>query len=103
MNAPACEPLLSEISLSPYSPSLDNTAQARFRASAYLALRDVSCTISDGVACLQGDLPTYYLKQVAQEIAGSIDGVRLVMNRIEVSRSATRHRPGRELLRYDSA
>jgi hypothetical protein len=52
--------------------------------SGYLAHRDVTCVVSDGVLYLRGRVPSYYLKQVAQEIAAGVEGVRLVINRIEV-------------------
>jgi osmotically-inducible protein OsmY len=64
------------------------TAEDRFRASGYLALRDISCIASDGVAYLHGCLPSYYLKQLAQEIAAAVEGVSLVVNKIEVKAPA---------------
>jgi hypothetical protein len=36
------------------------------------------------VIYLRGRLPSYYLKQVAQETVGGVKGVRHVVNRIEV-------------------
>jgi osmotically-inducible protein OsmY len=59
-------------------------AEKRLRQSSYLALRDVCCLASDGVVVLHGRLPSFYLKQIAQEIVCSLDGVRQVVNRIEV-------------------
>jgi osmotically-inducible protein OsmY len=70
------------------SPPIGRTAEDRIRASGYLALREVSCSASDGVAYLHGCLPSHYLKQLAQEIAGGVQGVRVVVNRIEVLRPA---------------
>jgi osmotically-inducible protein OsmY len=58
--------------------------EAKLRRSGYLALRGVTCEDRDGVIHLHGSLPTYYLKQVAQSIASGIDGVRRVVNHIEV-------------------
>ncbi len=46
----------------------------------------------DDVVYLHGRLPSYFLKQVAQEIAAGVEGVRLVINRIDVRRQA-RPRP----------
>ncbi len=71
-------------STSSHFPAIDRLAEDRFRVSGYLALRDVACIASDGVAYLHGCLPSYYLKQLAQEIAAGVDGVRLVVNKIEV-------------------
>jgi osmotically-inducible protein OsmY len=67
-------------------------AEDRFCASGYLSLRDVTCTVSDGVASLHGSLPSHYLKQLAQEIAATVEGVRLVVNKIAVKAPA---RPSR--------
>ena len=58
--------------------------EERLWRSGYLALRDVSCIAIDDVVYLHGCLSSYYLKQVAQEIAGGLAGVRHVINRIEV-------------------
>jgi osmotically-inducible protein OsmY len=81
--------------------SADGTGAAREAAerlwrSGYLALRDVSCVASDGVVCLYGCLPSYYLKQVAQEIAANVTGARQVVNCIEVLASAGRARRGEQ-------
>ena len=55
-----------------------------FRNSPYLALRNVACECRDDVLVLNGCLPTYYLKQVAQSVAAQVDGVRQVVNDIQV-------------------
>jgi hypothetical protein len=49
--------------------AIDRTAEHRLRCSGYLALRDVDCMASDDVLYLHGRLPSYFLKQIAQEIA----------------------------------
>ena len=71
--------------------TIHRKAEASSRYS-YLALRDVSCMACDDVVYLHGRLPSYFLKQVAQEIAAGVEGVRLVINRIDVRRQA-RARP----------
>jgi len=68
-------------------------AEERFRESSYLAVRTISCTVGDGVIHLHGSLPSHYLKQVAQELASSVEGVRQVINRIEVFAPAVQKRP----------
>ena len=50
----------------------------------YLALRDVSCDVHAGRVHLHGHLPSHYLKQVAQEAASEVSGVREVVNHIKV-------------------
>jgi osmotically-inducible protein OsmY len=59
-------------------------AERALRNSPYLALRNVACDCHDGVLTLRGCVPTYYLKQVAQAAAARVDGVRQVVNEIEV-------------------
>jgi hypothetical protein len=65
-------------------------AERALRNSPYLVLRNVSCECRDGVLILRGCLPTYYLKQVAQAVVGPVDGVRQVVNEIEVLCGAMR-------------
>jgi osmotically-inducible protein OsmY len=59
-------------------------AERALCSSPYLALRNVTCDDRDGVLTLRGSLPSYYLKQVAQAIASRVEGVRQVVNEIEV-------------------
>lgn len=48
-------------------------------------LRQVVCVLtSDGIATLQGQLPSWHLKQLAQTLAQKASCVRVVVNRIEV-------------------
>jgi hypothetical protein len=59
-----------------------------FECSGYLVLRDLTCIDREGVLSRRGRVPTYYLLQVAQEIASSVEGVRLVINAIDVDAPA---------------
>ena len=59
-------------------------AESRLRSNPYLALKNVSCEYQEGVLILRGCLPTYYLKQVAQEAVASVAGVQHILNQIEV-------------------
>jgi osmotically-inducible protein OsmY len=59
-------------------------AESELRRNAYFALKNIACEYQNGVLILTGCLPTYYLKQVAQEAIARIDGVERVDNRIEV-------------------
>jgi osmotically-inducible protein OsmY len=96
MNRLAIPNLDRETASARRSAAVDHTAEERFRCSSYRALRDVSCIASDGVVYLDGCLPSYYLKQIAQEIASGVEGVDHVVNRIEVFTSPGRGRTGRE-------
>ena len=68
-------------------------ALRRLRLSGYSPLQDVSCDVRGGSVRLIGRLPSYYLKQVAQAIVAEVEGVRLVVNRIEVAARARRPCP----------
>ncbi len=64
--------------------ALVELAERCLRWSPYVALRSVSCEWRDGVLVLRGCLPSYYLKQVAQEVVARLDGVTAVDNQIQV-------------------
>jgi osmotically-inducible protein OsmY len=59
-------------------------AEARLRRSSYLKLRRVACSIHNGVLCLQGHVPSYYLYQVAQELVQGLDGIEAIDNQLKV-------------------
>jgi hypothetical protein len=65
--------------------AIGRQAELRIRSSGYLALRDVTCMARGDTVHLRGRLPSHYLKQIAQEIAAGVEGVRHVYNGIEVS------------------
>ena len=48
------------------------------------ALRQVRCDYRAGVLVLRGRVASYFVKQVAQSAVAQIDGIRRVVNRIEV-------------------
>ncbi|MHB8899253.1 MAG: BON domain-containing protein [Thermoguttaceae bacterium] len=59
-------------------------AQSRLRNSGCHALRLVSCDFHEGVRTLRGQLPSFYLKQVAQELVRQVDGAEEVNKHLEV-------------------
>jgi hypothetical protein len=84
-------PALDPAPIGPVSPSPDPQAVAErgLRSSRYPALKTVCCDYRDGVLVLRGSLPSYYLKQMAQEVvAHQFDKVGRLENRIEVVRPA---------------
>jgi osmotically-inducible protein OsmY len=81
---PACAAQVSIIEL----------AERRLRSNPYLALKGVSCDYLDGVLFLRGCLPTYYLKQLAQEIVCGLEGVDRIDNQIQVLTPTFRSRQG---------
>ena len=67
-----------------------DTALTRLHDKSRNAFRDVSCQCEDeGTIILRGRSSSYYEKQVAQETVRGIDGVRRVINEIEVTPDAT--------------
>jgi hypothetical protein len=63
---------------------LCDMVQERLHASGYLFLRRLSCEVVDGVVTVSGRVPTFHLKQVAQEVLMSIGSVRGVQNLVQV-------------------
>jgi osmotically-inducible protein OsmY len=59
-------------------------AERRLRSNPYLALKNVSCDSLDGRLILRGCVPSYYLKQIAQQAVASLEGVERIDNQIEV-------------------
>jgi hypothetical protein len=60
-------------------------AERGLHSSRYAALRHVSCDCCDGVLVLRGCVPSYYLKQIAQELVShEVKGMSRLVNRIQV-------------------
>ena len=73
----------------PYESAVRASVEGRLQRSSYGALRRIRCDFQgdSGILHLRGSLPSYYLKQVAQELVGDVEGVRLVDNQIRVHRA----------------
>lgn len=69
---------------------LADAARERLRAVPYAAVRRISCEHRHGRLVLRGRLPSFYLKQLAQEAVAGLDGVREIVNEVEVERPAER-------------
>jgi osmotically-inducible protein OsmY len=69
---------------------IQTSVEDRLRRCGYAALSTVCCEFQGdcGVLHLRGSVPSYFLKQVAQELVTDLDGVRFVNNQINVTRSA---------------
>lgn len=48
-------------------------------------MKAVDCTWRNGVLYLSGRVPSYYLKQLAQEKVRNVKGVEEIVNRTEVA------------------
>jgi hypothetical protein len=51
----------------------------------YRSLRHITCRYEHGVLHLVGTVPSYYVKQVAQELVSRLDDVDEVVNDLEVA------------------
>jgi osmotically-inducible protein OsmY len=65
-------------------PRVEELAECRLREAAHSFARCVSCEYREECLILRGQVPTYYLKQVAQTAVARIPGVQKVDNQIEV-------------------
>jgi osmotically-inducible protein OsmY len=57
----------------------------RLQSSPYSAIRRVACFFDEGVLVLQGEVPSYYQKQLAQSSVNGFAGVERIANRIRVT------------------
>jgi osmotically-inducible protein OsmY len=64
------------------------TAERRFLDSPHVALRSILCEFHEGVLVLRGHVPSFYLKQLAQEMVRTVEGVERILNVVEVKRPA---------------
>jgi hypothetical protein len=94
--SPAPDSRLLAVPGIPQREGLGLEAERRLRRSGDLAMRDVSCEAHAGIVRLRGRLPSYYLKQMAQAIVAEIEGVRRVVNLIEIAIPPRRSPLGRE-------
>ena len=70
----------------PDRPTTAQAARRRLGRSCHWQVRQVTCRYHEGVLLLYGQLPSYYLKQLAQEAVRNLEGVEEIINRIEVKR-----------------
>jgi osmotically-inducible protein OsmY len=63
---------------------MERAVKTLLAKSGYQALSDIECEANGGVLSLHGHVNFYYYKQVAQEIASRVAGVRRVHNNIHV-------------------
>jgi osmotically-inducible protein OsmY len=58
--------------------------EIRLRETSHSSLAVVTCDCEDGIVTLRGDVPSFYLKQLAQSVARRTPGVGQVVNHIRV-------------------
>ena len=60
-------------------------AAAKLGSSGYPQLRNVRCDFSEGVLSLSGTVPSFHLKQVAQELVSRTHGRTEIRNKLLVT------------------
>jgi len=60
------------------------TARRRLRECPHLTMQRVWCELQEGRLFLRGQVPSFYLKQLAQTAVVGLEGVGQVVNEIEV-------------------
>jgi osmotically-inducible protein OsmY len=65
----------------------EQAARIRLAETGYLRLTEIHCSFRDGTMTLCGEVPSYYHKQLAQEVLRNVTDVTHVVNHIEVSSS----------------
>jgi osmotically-inducible protein OsmY len=63
---------------------LGDRARRRLNQSPYYAVRRIVVEERQGVLTLSGRMPNYYLKQMAQAALAGVEGVKRIINRIDV-------------------
>ncbi len=58
-----------------------------FRSNGLFKSGEVCCDHCEGVVVLRGRVHSFHQKQMAQELARKVDGVKIVVNRLLVDRS----------------
>jgi hypothetical protein len=82
-------------------PNAAELAQAKLANSPYLPLRNLRCDDHEGVLAVRGQVPTYYLKQLAQTVVRDIPGVEVINNQVLVVRLEARRFPPDSLAEID--
>ena len=68
--------------------AIEDQAKAALRASAYHAVRGMSCEVNGGVLTLRGCVPSFHMKQVAQtEVQHLLESGMTLDNQLEVGRT----------------
>ena len=68
----------------PDSKKTAEAAKHRILHQPHLAMQRLWCEFDQGHLFLRGQVPSFYFKQLAQEAVAGLEGVRQVVNEIEV-------------------
>ncbi len=70
--------------VAPATDKIAELAERRLRESPYFFLKSLRCQVESGVLTLSGRVPYRQLRQFAESIVSRVEGVREVVNRVEV-------------------
>jgi len=63
---------------------LSREVKKRMRETHCAALHRIRCRVVDGIVELSGEVPSFYSKQIAQEVLLTLDHVQGIQNRLHV-------------------
>ena len=66
------------------TPTTAEAAKRRILHRPHLSHQRIWCEFHDGHLYLRGQVPSFFYKQLAQEAVADLEGVRQVVNEIEV-------------------
>lgn len=72
-------------SSSSLTESIVALAESRLLHSGYRVLQQVHCEYESGVLTLRGQVPSFYMKQMAQTLVKPLGGLAAIDNRIVVT------------------
>ena len=75
---------LRDLPAQPAAGTIAQTAKQRMLDCPHLTMQRVWCEFQQGRLFLRGQVPSFYLKQLAQTAVVGLDGVGQVVNEIEV-------------------
>lgn len=84
MRQPKPQTIASDFRLIADRKQVAEIAEDLLRRDGSLFHETLFCEFHEGVLTLRGRLPSYYLKQLAQTVVATVDGVTQVDNRIDV-------------------
>ena len=64
---------------------VEEAVRNRLNESAYPSIKHIDCQFDDGILVLRGRLPSFFMKQVAQETIADLDGIKEIVNCVEVN------------------
>ena len=77
-------PRKCEVHVAEKPNGITRDAQQCIKNCKYFEVRLVECELCEGLLFLRGRVSSFYLKQLAQEVVRSLDGIECIVNHVEV-------------------